>query len=73
MSEGDQRLEREAEYDARSQTSLLKGSTKKNMGPASKLLSKKSGQSAAAGKTAVVYQLPGNWKVPQNNKMCFLS
>ena len=53
MSEGDQRLEREAEYDARSQTSLLKGSTKKNTGPASKLLSKKSGQSAAAGKTAL--------------------
>ena len=59
--------------------SLLKSTKNKITGPASKLLSKKSGQivlqSAASGKTSVpvVYQLPGNWKVPQNSRAFFLN
>ena len=59
--------------------SLLKSTKNKITGPASKLLSKKSGQivlqSNASGKTSVpvVYQLPGNWKVPQNSRAFFLN
>jgi len=69
------------DFHARSQSIMNKlekvGWTNKK-GPASKLLSKKSGlvlQSAASGRTSVpvVYQLPGNWKVPQNSRAFFLN